>query len=330
MRFDYRQGDFSVSQLAQTVNTPERNEFAAETWLEHAEDRKTIAFCVDIQHSHDLAETFRFYGIEAHTVTGQTPLEERRALLKAFAKGEIPVITNCQVLTEGFDAPQTNCLLLARPTASKALYIQMVGRGLRLYPGKQNCLILDLVDNSSRHSLVSIADLDSRLKRRLQLEEAVGRGDRSAVQLDLSFASQILGIEEREIFDPLAFHWARGEHGWAASLGDGRTLYIRRSKQGRQELFVPYLIEEDGLRPLTTRPVDIELAFGVANGVLKDQGAVGLYKPNAFWRSQKPTEKQLEFCRKWDLPRPQTKGEAADLITLTLAEWCFKRWQTRD
>ncbi|OAQ20344.1 DEAD/DEAH box helicase [Thermosulfurimonas dismutans] len=326
VRFDYRAGDFAVNQLAQTVNTPERNTFAVETWLELAEGRKTIAFCVDIKHAHDLAETFRAYGVEAQTVTGQTPLEERRAMLKAFARGEIPVITNCQVLTEGFDDPAVDCLLLARPTASKALYIQMVGRGLRLYPGKKNCLVIDLVDNSSRHSLVSIADLDSKLKRRIELEEAVGRGSRENVQLDLSLASQILGVEERQVFDPSAFYWARGEYGWAASLGDGRTLYIRQTKKTkREELFVPYLIEREGIRPLTSRPVDIELAFGVANGVLRDQGAAALYKPDASWRNYPPTEKQIEFCERWGLPRPRTKGEASDLITLAIAEWAFKK-----
>ena len=326
VRFDYRAGDFAISQLAQTVNTPERNEFAVETWLSLAEGRKTIAFCVDVKHAHDLAETFRAYGVEAQTVTGQTPLEERRAMLKAFARGEIPVITNCQVLTEGFDDPAVDCLLLARPTASKALYVQMVGRGLRLYPGKKDCLVIDLLDNSSRHSLVSIADLDPRLKRRIELEEAVGRGSRESVHLDLTLASQILGIEERQIFDPSAFYWARGEHGWAASLGDGRTLYIREVKKTkRQELYVPYLIEREGIRPLTSRPVDLELAFGVANGVLRDQGAAALYKPDASWRNYPPTEKQIEFCERWGLPIPDTKGEASDLITLTIAEWAFRK-----
>ena len=326
VRFDYRAGDFAINQLAQTVNTPERNEFAVETWLSLAEGRKTIAFCVDVKHAHDLAETFRAYGVEAQTVTGQTPLEKRRAMLKAFARGEIPVITNCQVLTEGFDDPAVDCLLLARPTASKALYVQMVGRGLRLYPGKKDCLVIDLLDNSSRHSLVSIADLDPKLKRRIELEEAVGRGSRESVHLDLTLASQILGIEERQIFDPSAFYWARGEHGWAASLGDGRTLYIREVKKTkRQELYVPYLIEREGIRPLTSRPVDLELAFGVANGVLRDQGAAALYKPDASWRDYPPTEKQIEFCERWGLPIPDTKGEASDLITLTIAEWAFRK-----
>ncbi|AEH45366.1 type III restriction protein res subunit [Thermodesulfatator indicus DSM 15286] len=327
VRFDYRAGDFAVNQLAQTVNTPERNEFAVETWLELAKGRKTITFCVDVKHARDLAETFRAYGVEAQTVTGQTPLEERRAMLKAFARGEIPIITNCQVLTEGFDDPAVDCLLLARPTASKALYVQMVGRGLRLYPGKKDCLVLDLLDNSSRHSLVSIADLDPKLKRRIELEEAVGRGSRESVQLDLALASQILGVEERQIFDPSAFYWAQGEHGWAASLGDGRTLYIRRVKKTkREELFVPYLIEQEGIRALTSRPVDIELAFGVANGVLRDQGAAALYRPDASWRNYPPTEKQIEFCERWGLPRPRTKGEGADLITLAIAEWNFKKF----
>ncbi|WP_456369732.1 DEAD/DEAH box helicase [Thermodesulfatator atlanticus] len=326
VRFDYRARDFAVGQLSRAVNIPERNEFAVETWLELAEGRKTIAFCVDVKHAHDLAETFRAHGVEARTVTGQTPLEERRAMLKAFARGEIPVVTNCQVLTEGFDDPAVDCLPLARPTASKGLYVQMVGRGLRLYPGKKNCLVIDLLDNSSRHSLVSIADLDPKLKRRMELEEAVGRGARESLELEPDLASQILGVEERKIFDPSAFHWACGENGWTASLGDGRTLYIRKVKKTKQgELFIPYLIERESVRALTSRPVDIELAFGVANGVLKDQGAAALYSPDAAWRDLPPTEKQIELCERWGLSIPETKGEAADIITLAIAEGAFKR-----
>jgi len=331
VRFDYRAGDFSASQLASAINTPERNEFAVESWLKHASDRKTIAFCVDIQHSCDLAEAFKNRGIKAEVISGQTPLSERRRLLKAFARGEIPVITNCMVLTEGFDDPAVDCLLLARPTASKGLYIQMVGRGLRLYPDKQDCLILDLVDNSNRHTLVGIADLDPKVKKKMELEKAVGKAQEGkAFCLDRNTAAELLDkeLEQKELFDPNAFHWARGKHGWAASLGNRRTLYIRCIRQGRtqKELYRPFLIEEGTIRPLTIKPVSLDLAFGIANGVLRDQGTELLYQPDAFWRQAPPTRKQKELCEKWGLEVPKTRGEASDLITAFMAEWMFKKF----
>lgn len=329
VKFDHRTGDFSLSQLARAVNTPERNKFAVEKWIELARNRKTIVFCADVQHALDMAETFKDQGVRVATLTGETPLQERRELLKDFARGKISVITNCMVLTEGFDDPAVDCLLLARPTASKGLYVQMVGRGLRLYPNKKNCLIIDLVDISHRHSLISIADLDPKLKYRIEfLGEGIGNG----LLLDAGLATEALELEKKQIFDPSAFHWAKGEDGWAASLGNGRTLYIRRSrKTRRKELYIPYLIDSRfEIRPLTSKPVTLELAFGVANGVLKDQGMEVLYSPDAQWREKPPTERQIALCKRWNLPEPSTRGEAADLITIAIAEKNFKKGKKKE
>ena len=95
----------------------------------------------------------------AATVTGNTPRDERRQLLRDFAAGDIRVMGNCAVLTEGFNDPAIGCVLMARPTCSRPLYMQCVGRGLRLAPGKTHCLVLDFVDNSKRHKLITVLDL---------------------------------------------------------------------------------------------------------------------------------------------------------------------------
>lgn len=155
----YRAGDFTTRHLSESVNTPERNRIVVESFEDHAEDRRAVAFCVDIEHAENLRDAFIDANIDAATVTGNTPTHERRQLLADFAAGHIQVVTNCAVLTEGFDDPGISCVLMARPTCSRSLYTQCVGRGLRLAPGKIDCLILDFVDNSKRHKLVTVLDL---------------------------------------------------------------------------------------------------------------------------------------------------------------------------
>jgi hypothetical protein len=92
-------------------------------------------------------------------VTGETPLDLRRGILRDFDQGRIRVLVNCMVCTEGWDSPGADCVLMARPTKSHTLYTQMVGRGLRLHDGKKDCLILDVTDNCHRHKLVTITSL---------------------------------------------------------------------------------------------------------------------------------------------------------------------------
>ncbi|KAG8528539.1 uncharacterized protein KY384_007457 [Bacidia gigantensis] len=139
-------GDFQVGDLAKAVNTPEANETTVRAWKARAFGRKsTLGFCVDLAHVADLTSTFRCHGYDARFVTGDTPKSVRSQRLDAFKSGEFPVLLNCGVFTEGTDIPNIDCILLARPTKSRNLLIQMIGRGMRLHPEKQNCHIVDMV-----------------------------------------------------------------------------------------------------------------------------------------------------------------------------------------
>lgn len=152
-------GEFNQKDLGATVNTPRRNELAVESWQLHAGDRSTIAFSVDVQHAHDLAATFQAKGIRASALSGETPKEERRDMLASFSKGGLQVLCNCMVLTEGTDLPRTGCILHAKPTKSATLYEQMTGRGLRTFPGKADCIVIDMVDIARKHSLQTAPSL---------------------------------------------------------------------------------------------------------------------------------------------------------------------------
>ncbi|MCJ1386706.1 hypothetical protein MMC17_009832 [Xylographa soralifera] len=139
-------GDFMQSELSSAVNTNQTNDITVRAWLSRAQHRKsTIVFCVDLAHVSGLTMTFRKHGIDARFVTGNTPSKIRAELLDAFKNGEFPVLLNCGVFTEGTDIPNIDCVLLARPTRSRNLLVQMIGRGMRLHPGKENCHIIDMV-----------------------------------------------------------------------------------------------------------------------------------------------------------------------------------------
>jgi ATP-dependent helicase IRC3 len=141
-------GDFQTAALSKAINTPENNEATFIAWKERAGDRKaTLIFCVDVKHIHDLTNTFRRHGVESHFVTGETATKSRSAILDAFKRGEYPVLLNCGVFTEGTDIPSVDCVVLARPTKSRNLLVQMIGRGVRLHPGKENCHIIDMVSS---------------------------------------------------------------------------------------------------------------------------------------------------------------------------------------
>lgn len=155
----WRCGDFVAGELEEVVNTPERNRKAVEAYAQYAAGRRAIVFGVDVKHAWDLSEAFIEGGYRCEMVSGETPIDERRARLARFAAGEIDVLTNCAVLTEGFDDPGISAVIMCRPTASKTLYIQCVGRGLRLAPSKPDCIIIDLVDNCVRHKMITATSL---------------------------------------------------------------------------------------------------------------------------------------------------------------------------
>lgn len=139
-------GDFALGSLSEAVNTNMTNSVTVRAWMANAQGRSsTLVFCVDVEHTQSLTQTFREYGIDARYITASTPRQVRGEQLQAFKDQEFPVLLNCGLFTEGTDIPNIDCVLLARPTKSRNLLIQMIGRGLRLFPGKENCHIIDMV-----------------------------------------------------------------------------------------------------------------------------------------------------------------------------------------
>ncbi|CAK7245690.1 MAG: Putative ATP-dependent helicase IRC3 [Sporothrix thermara] len=148
--------DFQAGDLSRAVNTDQVNDITVRTWLAKAAApgtaanparKSTLVFCVDLNHVADLTQKFRQHGVEAHFITKDTHKRERGSRLEAFKRGEFPVLVNCGVFTEGTDMPSVDCVILARPTKSRNLLVQMIGRGMRLHEGKTNCHVIDMVSS---------------------------------------------------------------------------------------------------------------------------------------------------------------------------------------
>jgi DNA repair protein RadD len=149
-----QQGDYVISQLAGRMNTEGLVGDLVEHWHKYGENRRTIAFAVDVAHSVAIRDRFLGAGVPAEHLDGDTPISERAAVLARLASGETKVVANCMVLTEGWDCPPVGCCILARPTKQMGLFRQMVGRVLRPAPGKpDNAVILDHSGAVFRHGL---------------------------------------------------------------------------------------------------------------------------------------------------------------------------------
>lgn len=136
-------GDYVEGELSAAMDQPQLVGDIVQHWLDLAHDRKTVVFASSVAHSVHLAESFREYGVNAEHIDGKTPKDERDEILRRLSAGDVQVITNCEVLCEGWDQPDVSCLVLARPTKSAVRYLQMVGRVLRSCEGKADAMVLD-------------------------------------------------------------------------------------------------------------------------------------------------------------------------------------------
>jgi DNA repair protein RadD len=136
-------GDYVESELADRMDRPKLVGDIVTNWLKYGERRKTACFATNVRHSLHIRDEFIATGVRAEHIDGSTPMDERDATLARVASGEIEVVSNCMVLTEGWDMPALGCLILARPTKQLGLYRQMIGRGLRPAQDKTNCIVID-------------------------------------------------------------------------------------------------------------------------------------------------------------------------------------------
>ena len=138
-------GDYQNKEMDMLLNKRPSIERLYQSFEEYGKDRKGIVYAINISHAKKIMELYQEHGIKAVAIDSKTPAAERQADIEAFKKGEIQVLVNVDIFSEGFDCPDVEFVQLARPTLSLAKYLQMVGRGLRVAKGKKNCVIIDNV-----------------------------------------------------------------------------------------------------------------------------------------------------------------------------------------
>jgi DNA repair protein RadD len=162
-------GDYALNDLARRMNTDAVLGSAVAEYRARLDGSTAIAFCTTIEHSLATARLFRANGIEAQHLDGNTPADERRRLLELLDSGEVKIITNCALISEGLDIPSVGGVILLRPTKSLGLHLQQIGRALRPTPGKERAIILDHSGNCFRHGLPDLEhawSLDGRPKKK--------------------------------------------------------------------------------------------------------------------------------------------------------------------
>lgn len=338
-----RMGDFVTGQLSRTVNVTDRNALVVKVFRDRLASRRTLVFCVDVAHAKDQAEAFRANGVAAASVTGDTDPDERARTLAAFAQGRVDVLTNCMVLTEGYDEPSVGGIILARPTKSKLLYTQMIGRGTRLHPGKDNITVIDVVDNCRKHNLVTLPSLfglaphfDLKGKTTEQIERALRwvererpwvRTDQVTDLDDLRYRCTHVDLVHLRLPEALAgtarFAWTQvGPRVYRLGLGSGERLTLAPTLLGHWEA----VLRSPDPRLDTTVVAcgrDLQTTVRTAEQFVREvrDDSLGLVDAFARWRSQSATDKQLRRIRQAGVavPRRITRGQASHLLAMLFA-----------
>ncbi len=324
-----RAGDVADDAAGRMLLAADAPQLVAAAYRRHAPGQRAIVFTPTVQVAEACAAALVAAGVAAESLDGATPPDQRRAILARLREGTTAVVCNCGVLTEGFDEPRVACVIVARPTRSRALYAQMVGRGARLYPGKSHCTVLDVVGATREHQLVTLADLTGeRPKDDDGQATASGSTKGEGYQLGIPLDPATVGGTAVDVFSGRDFGWLPLGPAFVLPAGDGWVLIEPQpgdpdrwwvlAQRSRQD--VPDLVEHS---------LDLGYAQGVAEDLVRNLGAAALANRDAPWRRKAASPGQLLALAKWGQhpERQLTAGEASDLLTATIAGASWERFK---
>ena len=148
----FNEVQYNRRDIEEAILVPGRDRLIVDTYLDHVRGRKAVVFCVNVRHGETLAALFQAQDVPARSVSGRMPAKDRKAALGEFAAGTIRVLCACDMLNEGWDCPDMEVLFMARPTLSKVIYLQQLGRGTRKALGKECLIVFDFVDNATKYN----------------------------------------------------------------------------------------------------------------------------------------------------------------------------------
>lgn len=318
-----RGGDFQDGALGDALEAANAPAEILSAYLEHGENRKGLIFCPTVSMAHHTAEILRSAGVRAEALDGSTHASERRAILERLRTGQTRLVVNCGVLTEGFDEPSVSLVVVARPTKSRSLYCQIIGRGLRLHPDKEDCLVLDLAGASDELSIQSLPaffglkddeEVTDAIERRRREAEDRGEPDERTQQKAAPIRK---GTRIRDVgfFPRERFHWIHVPGGYVLDLGEGKQLVLRaidEAESGWQVLLVNQQTKTFNLRGQHRK---IEFGQGIAEEIVREEGLLKIVDRHAGWRRGPVTKGQKRALARLGITQQvRTSGEASNLI----------------
>ena len=319
----HHHGDFDERSLGEAMTRADAPRHVLAAFQAHAASRKALCFTPTITTAHAMAEAFQAAGIAAVALDGTMERQARRALLQAFHHGDLQVVCNCGVLTEGYDEPSIDCIIMARPTSSRPLYQQMLGRGTRISPGKADLLVLDMVGISTTHrlqQLVTLWTLDAEsAKQRPCTDDEHRAGERAPYAPNDHDGALITEVADLFARRPLAWVYTRRGN-WVMGLADAGTLQLTPCGEDLWQVLHALPAREKAV--ILHQGLPLPYAQGAAEDVARQLGREGLVDARAPWRFTQASEKQLAILRKWgiDFAPTITKGDAATLIMSVLGD----------
>ena len=334
-KVEQRHGDYADGALGRALQSANAPALILEAWQRHGEDRQTMIFSPTVAMSRAVADAFTDAGIAAEHMDGGARKDDRRACLARFRAGQTKVLSNVALFTEGLDVPEISCVVLARPTKSRVVYSQAVGRGLRLAPGKENCIIIDIAGAAKTQKLVQAHDLlglHRALERHESAKQAMQReadeaadaeeraSARKAEQDELDWQHGTARFANVDAFGRPAGMRHRWVHApatgcvdrWVHDTGDWRVVFRRGPDVARTWVAGAFQPKD-----ATVAPVHIcESTSFVAATEAAEQWIDGNRAAGA-WKADAPTPAQLHALRRagWTGdPAKLTKARAGALI----------------
>lgn len=323
-------GDYADGSLADALLAIGAGKHIATAYREQAGDRQGIMFCPNVETAYEFAGDLCDAGITAEVIIGTTPSDVRRAIYREFERREVQVLVSCAVLTEGFDMPQAEVCVIARPTQSAPLFVQMVGRVLRPFPGKRDALVLDVVGASAEHGLATLVDLaHEHIKGEMLPGESViecierTTGD-ERVKLAAHKAGKLTAADV-DLFARSRSAWLKTPGGvWFIPTRDAMFFLWPSQAEG----FRVGRKGKSGVAELLGDEFDLDLAMSWAEQYAASEDP-SVSSRAAAWRQRRmpPSPQQLGFASQlgFTFGDDASRTQVSDAISIELASRTFDR-----
>lgn len=329
-------GDFTDISIADLLLDNDAQTIVANAYAEHAGSRQGIIFAPTVKAAKIFAESFNEKGIKTAAVWGAMPEEDRRLVIKRFISGDLQVISNCMVMTEGTDLPMAKVAVIARPTKSSGLYVQMVGRVLRPWPGEGPALVLDVVGASEDCELATLADLSTRRVDVVEPGETLTGAARRLAKKGHPGLKGYVNFRDVDLFNRSVSLWQRTEAGvfFISTPCDTEAGCSFGHEKCRSHLIFLWPTPEPELFKIGEMPIQRNHSGGrwIAQETpltdamsLAEQaaGSNALTNRKSTWRKRNvpPTPAQLGFARSLGIKISDdtTKPQLSDMINIRLA-----------